>query len=143
MKKSILSLLLALALVLTACGGEEKKDGSVEKSAETSVEESKEEGKEESKEESKKESGSADILTGEAEGRNGTIKVEVTVEGEKITDVKIVEHAETEGIADPALEEIPAAIVEKGTTEGVEAVSNATVTSEAIIEAVNNALASK
>lgn len=78
--------------------------------------------------------------TGEAEGMD-TLKVEVTVTDGKIADVQVVEHNESEGISDPALEQIPAAIVEKNSTD-VDAISGVTITSEAIKEAVNNALES-
>ncbi len=75
---------------------------------------------------------------GEAEGM-APLKVSVTVEDGKIADVEITEQNETEGFAEPALEQIPQAIVDKNSTD-VDAVSGATVTSTAIKEAVNNAL---
>ena len=49
--------------------------------------------------------------TGSANGNNGPIEVSVTVENGNITDVTIVSHEETAGISDPALEDIPKAIV--------------------------------
>ncbi|KPU45324.1 urocanate reductase precursor [Oxobacter pfennigii] len=75
---------------------------------------------------------------GEGDGKE-TIKVSVEVSGGKIAKIDVTEHEETEGIADAALEQIPAAIVEKNSTE-VETVSGATMTSNGIIEAVNKAL---
>ena len=75
---------------------------------------------------------------GEAEGMY-PLKVSVEVADGKITAVNLVEEEETEGIADPALEQIPAAIVEKNSTE-VDVVSGATMTSNGIIAAVNAAL---
>ncbi|UUX34966.1 FMN-binding protein [Fundicoccus culcitae] len=80
--------------------------------------------------------------TGEAEGHNGPLTVEVTVTDGVIANVAVTDHVETEGISDPAIEEIPAAIVENNSTE-VDLVSGASVTSGAIIEAVNNALSSE
>lgn len=77
---------------------------------------------------------------GEAEGM-APLTVEVTVTDGKIADVKVTAHEETDGIADPALEQIPAAIVEKNSTD-VDSVSGATITSDAIKAAVNNALES-
>lgn len=79
---------------------------------------------------------------GTGKGKNGDVKVSVTVAGGKITDVKVGDHSETEGIADKAIDEVPAAIVEKNGTEGVETASGATMTSQAIIDAVNQALES-
>lgn len=81
----------------------------------------------------------AGTYTGVAAGRNADITVEVTVSDSKIETVTVSEHQETAGIADPALEQVPAAIVEKQSTE-VDVVSGATITSQAIIDAVNTAL---
>lgn len=75
---------------------------------------------------------------GEGQGM-APLKVEVVVTEGKIASVEVIEHAETEGISDPALEQIPALIVEKNSTE-VDAVAGATVTSTAIVDAVNKAL---
>lgn len=77
--------------------------------------------------------------TGSANGMNGAVKVSVTVEGGKIAKVDVVEHQETPGISDPALEAIPGAIVEAQSAE-VDVVSGATMTSNAIIEATKKAL---
>lgn len=77
--------------------------------------------------------------TGEGEGIGGKVKVSVTVDENSITEVKILENSETKGIADAALEKIPAAIVE-GQTLAVDAVTGATVTSQAILAAVEAAL---
>ena len=76
---------------------------------------------------------------GVGQGLNGEIKVNVTVKDGKISDVAVVEHKESEGISDPAIEQIPTAIVEKQATR-VDVVSNATYTSNGIMEAVENAL---
>ena len=79
--------------------------------------------------------------TGEAKGMESTIKVEVTVEGGKITALT-ADGQETEGIGSKALEQLPAKIVEANGTDGVDAVSGASVTSKAIFDATNAALAS-
>ena len=76
----------------------------------------------------------------EAEGRNGAVKVAVTVSETAIESVEVVAHSETAGIADPALERIPTAIVE-GQTLAVDAVATATITSNAILSAAEKALA--
>ena len=80
------------------------------------------------------------VYEGAALGMGGDVKVAVTVEGGKITDVTVTEQNETPGISDPALAQIPGAIVEANSTD-VEAVSGATVTSTAIKNAVAAALA--
>lgn len=79
------------------------------------------------------------VYEGSANGMGGAVKVAVTVEDGKISDVEVLEHKETAGISDPAIEQIPQAIVEAQSTD-VEAVTGATVTSEAIKEAVAAAL---
>lgn len=81
----------------------------------------------------------ADALVGTAEGHNGPLTVAVTMDGDTITDVVVTEHSETEGLADPAISDVPAAIVETNSTD-VDTVSGATVTSNAIMAAVDNAL---
>ena len=78
--------------------------------------------------------------TGKAEGMKGDIEVSVEVAGGKIAKVNIMSQNETVGVADLALENVPAAIVEKQGTE-VDTVAGATVSSEAIIAAVDEALA--
>ena len=79
------------------------------------------------------------VYEGSANGMGGAVKVAVTVEDGKISDVEVLEHTETAGISDPAIEQIPQAIVDAQSTD-VEAVTGATVTSEAIKEAVAAAL---
>lgn len=76
---------------------------------------------------------------GEGNGIGGKLYVKVTMDGEEIKEVEIVKHNETSGISDPAIEKVPVSIVEKQSTE-VDTVSGATITSQAIIEAVGDAL---
>ena len=66
--------------------------------------------------------------------------VTVTVKDGKVSEVKVGENSETQGIGSKAIEQLPAAIVEAGGTEGVDAVSGASVTSKAIFTAVDEAL---
>lgn len=86
-------------------------------------------------------SSASTTYTGSAEGKNGTVTVEVVYEDDTIKSVTVTEQEETEGIADPALEQIPEAIVEANSTD-VDTVSGATITSQAIIDAVDAALES-
>ena len=74
---------------------------------------------------------------GEGRGNNGTIKAEVTFDANSITNVTILEHTETAGLADPALERVPQQIT-AGQTLNVDAVSGATNTRNGILEAVKN-----
>ena len=82
---------------------------------------------------------SADQRTGEAEGYGGKLTVTVTMNGTDITDVKITEHHETEGVGTRAIDALPRAIEEADSTQ-VDSVSGATVTSNAIKEAVSQAM---
>ena len=77
---------------------------------------------------------------GEASGMGGTLGVKVTLDAGVIKAVEVLSQNETAGIADPALEQIPARIVEANSAD-VEVCSGATITSKAIIEAVKAALA--
>ena len=79
--------------------------------------------------------------TSEALGRNGPVKVEVTFDNGKIASVKLVSHKESTGIADPALERIPAAIIAEQSV-AVDVVGGATLTSKAISAAVANCIKS-
>lgn len=77
----------------------------------------------------------AGTYTASAEGKNGPVEVEVAFTKDLIEKVTIVSHKETEGIADPALTRIPEEIVENQAL-GLDAVSGATYTSNAILAAV-------
>lgn len=69
----------------------------------------------------------------------GEIKVKVTMDGDKIAKIEVLSHNETAGLSDPAFAQIPEAIIAAQSTS-VDAVSGATMTSEALIAAVNDAL---
>ena len=81
----------------------------------------------------------AGTYKGTAEGHNGKISVEVTVTADAISEIKVLSHNETEYISDPAIEKIPQAIIEKQST-AVDAIASATVTSNGIMNAVEDAL---
>lgn len=68
-------------------------------------------------------------------GRNGDLEVQVTFDDNGIADVKVTNHQETQGVADAALEKIPAQVVEYQSVQ-IDAVTGATITSNAILEAV-------
>ncbi len=131
MKKKLLALTLSavMAISLAACG-------SAQKSAPT-----KEETKAEAQTEAEAETGqyTDGTFTGSANGMNGNLTVSVDVENGFITGVEVVSHNETAGISDPALEQLPGAIIEAQGTD-VDVISGATATSSAILEAVDKAL---
>lgn len=76
---------------------------------------------------------------GVGNGFNDDIKVQVEVVAGKVTKVEVLAHKETDYVSDPALADIPKAIVEQQSIK-VDAVSGATGTSNGLIEAVINAL---
>ncbi len=78
--------------------------------------------------------------TGKGAGRNGEITVEVAFSADAITSVTITEQAETDGIATPALEELPGKIVETQSLNDALIITGATMTSNGIIEAVADAV---
>lgn len=85
----------------------------------------------------------ANQYIGRGQGMGGTkVVVRVTVNGDKITKVEILENVETPGVADRALRVMPERIAQAGSTE-VDTVSGGTVTSRAILAAVEDALSKK
>ena len=124
--KRTLSLLLAFVMVLglAACGGNTAQETTAAATA------------------ASEEAGiyTPGTYTGTAAGKNGDVKVEVTFSANAIDSVKVVEHSETAGISDGAIENIPAAIVENQSL-AVDTVSGATITSDAILKAVADAVA--
>ena len=78
--------------------------------------------------------------TAEGKGIGGRVPVTVTIEGGVITGVEVGDNSETQGIGSKAIEQLPDAIVEANGTEGVDAVSGASVTSKAILTAVEDCL---
>jgi succinate dehydrogenase/fumarate reductase flavoprotein subunit/uncharacterized protein with FMN-binding domain len=72
-----------------------------------------------------------------AQGMMGPVKVKVSFTEDAIAAVEVVEQQETEAITSPAIEGIPRQIV-AGQTLAVDAVSGATVTSTAILTAVED-----
>lgn len=76
---------------------------------------------------------------GTGTGNNGPIKVKVTFSDTEILSVEVIEHGETVGIYEPAVEQVPAAIVSAQDYE-VDGVSGATMTSDGIMKAVKDAM---
>lgn len=76
-----------------------------------------------------------------SEGRNGPIEVELIVVEGKVSDAKIIKEEETD-FAKKAEEEIIKKFIENGgKTSGIDAVSGSTITSNAVLVALKNALA--
>ncbi|MFI3114857.1 MAG: FMN-binding protein, partial [Clostridia bacterium] len=78
---------------------------------------------------------------GTGTGFGGELTLSVTVSNGNIASIQILSHAETEGISDPAFATIPQSIIDSQSTS-VDVASSASVTSNAIMEAVASALES-
>ena len=81
----------------------------------------------------------ANEYIGEADGFGGPVKVKVTMDGDKIAKIDVLSHGETAGVSDPAFSTVPAAIIAANSTS-VDVAAGATVSSKAIMAAVENAL---
>ncbi len=79
------------------------------------------------------------VCTGTAQGNNGEVTVEVTYADGAITGIEVVSHSETAGISDNAISDMPGRIIDAQSL-AVDTVSGATVTSNAILAAVESAL---
>ena len=119
MKKSRLILAAALCLAIAGCGSESTESSSYD-IAEAGT-------------------WTDGVYTQTAEGKNGDFDVTVTIEDGSIASVKIGDNDETEDKGGVAIEELPDEIVEAQSYD-VDAVSGATVTSEAIEDAVARCL---
>lgn len=81
----------------------------------------------------------AEVYTAVGQGISGDVPVTVTIENGVICSVEVGENAETAGIGTNAIEQLPAKIVETQSI-ALDSVSGATITSEAILAAVEAAL---
>lgn len=80
------------------------------------------------------------VYSGSARGFGGDIIVKVTFLAGRMTELVIVNHSESADVSDPAIAQIPQAILTQQTLD-VDTVSGATISSEGIIAAVRDALA--
>lgn len=71
--------------------------------------------------------------------RNGDLTVEVTVDASSIKDVRITQHTETAGIGALAVDRLPKAVI-SAQSPNIDAVTGATVTSNAIKQGIRTAL---
>ncbi|MGI6151605.1 MAG: FAD-dependent oxidoreductase [Christensenellales bacterium] len=74
--------------------------------------------------------------TASARGMIGDVVLKVTFDENSIASIEVIEHHETEGIGTVAIEKLPAKIIESQSL--VDSVSGATITSDAILAAVED-----
>ncbi|MCM1989961.1 flavocytochrome c [Oceanirhabdus seepicola] len=86
----------------------------------------------------KNDSATSNVFTGEAEGKNGIIKVEVTIENKEIKKIDVVENHESEFTKD-VFTQVVNSVVAANTAE-IDTISGATLTSSALIAAVADAV---
>ncbi len=112
-KKKLLSVLLVLAMVLSlaACGG--AKDDA--------------------------DKGVTGTYEGKAKGHNGDLVLEVSFKDSKIEKIDVKASEESEGIGDKAIEKLSKEVIDNNTVD-VDTVATATVTSNAFLEAVKDAI---
>lgn len=79
------------------------------------------------------------IYEGQAAGKNPGIKVSVTIKNDKISDITVVSTNDNKDYFDKASAVIPESII-KAQSTNVETVSGATLSSNGIIKAVEDAL---
>lgn len=121
--RKIVSPFIALSLsvgLLVGCGATESDDTANEDPVETTAFES-------------------GTYTGEATGYGGKIIVDVNLTENKIKDITIVEHGETEMVSDPAIEGMPERILENQAVN-VDLITTCTVSSAGVRAAVKDAI---
>lgn len=110
-RKTILAIFLVFLMILTACGSNGVKDKKVEgKSQEVVV-----------------------------KGHNGDVKLNVKFDGDKISDIEIKEHKETDPLGVNGLNKVKDAIL-KNQSINVDTVTGDTVSSTAMLEGVKEAI---
>jgi uncharacterized protein with FMN-binding domain len=152
--KKILALLVCVLMLfsLVACAddngnADEGNDGVVDEAADDADEGAADEGAVDDKTDDVTDTegagnGENKTLEGSAQGYGGEVKVTVEVKGDDIVSVEVIGEKETQGVGTNAIEQLPDKIEEADSTD-VEVVSGATVTSNAIKEAVDKALEDK
>lgn len=76
------------------------------------------------------------VYTGTGAGYGGTVKVQMTVSGGSITKLEILSHSDTSGYMNRA-KKLLDAVVKKQSTDGVDTVSGATLSSKGLLTAIN------
>lgn len=137
MRKTVAFLLsAAMVFSLAACGSKETAES---QTATETVTETEQKETESGSQENKEGGFTPGTYEGTAKGFGGEIQAKVVVSADKIESIEVTGDSETEGIGTIALENLPEVMMESQTPY-VDAVSSATVTSNAVIQAVASAL---
>ena len=133
MRKLALILMVVCAFALTACGSSSSSDDAEEETSEEAEEEEEASG-----------IYTAGTYSAEGEGMgavegNGNVVVTITVDEDSITAVEVDASSETESIGQAAAETLAEQVLEAQGAD-IDGVSGATVTTDAVIEAVTAAL---
>lgn len=80
------------------------------------------------------------VYSASAQGKAGDVSVTVTIENGEIAKIVLGDNSEEPAMAQKAQDVVVPQIIEAQSVEGVEAASGATVTSDAIVAAVSQAL---
>lgn len=146
MKKNKLPFLLAMCLSLGIFSSCDNQNNNKDEKVESQEEEVKETGENEensnndqAEEKSEVSKYTPGTYESEAEGYKGIIKVKVDFDEDEITNIEVVENSESSGIGTVPIEYMPEKIVENQSL-GVDKVSGATVTSNALLMAVKDAV---
>lgn len=132
--KKLVSVLLASSLLLAGCN-----TGS--SSTPTEAAQPTSAAAETEKETAPESEAAGGVFTGKAAGFHGDIVVEITVDGETITDLQVTQHSETENIGEAALPLLAEQAL-KNQTINVDTVAGATVTSDGFRAALEDAVKS-
>lgn len=147
--KKILAIMVCVLMLFSVVGCTTDKDnvpdnnnGNVVDKAEDEVEDKVNENTNNTGNNAATTDGEEQTLNGTAKGYGGDVNVTVKVKGNDITSVEVIGEKETQGVGSNAIDQLPDKIEDADSTD-VDAVSGATVTSNAIKEAVNKALDTK
>ncbi len=135
-KRFLAALLAVLLLCLCACGTQTQAP---EETGQTAAPTAQPEETPAVRQDEKATAYQPGVYTAVGQGNNGDVEVEVTFSETEILKVEVTKEAETVGIGTAAIEKIPAAIKD-GQTLNVNAISGATNTSNAILEAVEDCI---
>lgn len=75
-------------------------------------------------------------------GKNGSIRLSVTLDNDKIVAIDLIAHCETENLFVPAYEAVKSAVLDKENPDlsEVDSVSGATLSCQGLLDAIRNAL---